>query len=277
MTLLEKILNCSDDEVDRVISEELANASENSIKIQQLGFIGNGKANCVFKGFIPLNTRIKYESMALETYGMETTDFFYEFAHFIKKHNISSTGSLLFNIEYFINKYFGYSSENSRSVIFNDIAFQSTTTDEEYFQALQNNKIGDLKGKGAAQCTEKAAIAQQLLSLFGFESYYCMGCVDLNNRQEAHSFNIVKKGNGYAIVDYSLPVTLFNQDGSVKAFYPFVGEMTNEEFNEFVNSGVLKLFDSYEYHNNNQKVLINDQRKYVLGQFEIQNEKSARR
>lgn len=277
MTLLEKISNCSYEEVDRIISEELANANKNSIKVQQLGFLANGKANCLFKGFIPLNTRIKYESMALETYGMETTDFFYEFAHFIKKHNINSTGSLLFNIEYFINNYFGYSSKNSRSVIFNDVAFQSTTTDEEYFQALQNNKIGDLKGKGAAQCTEKAAIAQQLLSLFGFESYYCMGCVDLNNRQEAHSFNIVKKGNGYAIVDYSLPVSSFNQDGSVKAFYPFVGEMTNEEFNEFVNSRVLKLFDSYEYHNNNQKVLINDQRKYVLGQFEIQNEKSTRR
>ena len=276
MMLLEKILNCSDEEVDRLISEELAIANKNSIKVQQLGFIGNGKANCLFKGFIPLNTRIKYESMALETYGMETTDFFYEFAHFIKKHNINSTGSLLFNIEYFINSYFGYSSKDSRSDIFNDVAFQSTTTDEEYFQALQNNKIGDLKGKRSAQCTEKAAIAQQLLSLFGFESYYCVGCVDLENRQEAHSFNIVKKGDNYAIVDYSLPVTSFNQDGSIKAFYPFIGEIKKEEFNEFVNYGVLKVFDGYEYHNN-RKVLTNDQRTYVLGQSEIEKEKTTRR
>ena len=32
-------------------------------------------------------------------------------------------------------------------------------------------------------------------SLFGMEIYYCMGCVDLGDRQEAHCFNIVKKQN----------------------------------------------------------------------------------
>lgn len=61
--------------------------------------------------------------------------------------------------------------------------------DEEYFEALENNKIGDLKGKGVAQCTERGAIAQQILSLFGTESYYCMVCVDLGSKQEGHCFN----------------------------------------------------------------------------------------
>ena len=44
----------------------------------------------------------------------------------------------------------------------------------EYFDVLDNNKIGDLKSKGAAECTERSAVAQQILSIFGIESYYCM-------------------------------------------------------------------------------------------------------
>ena len=42
---------------------------------------------------------------------------------------------------------------------------KTTKTDSEYFDALENNKIGDLKGMGAALCTERSALAQQILSL----------------------------------------------------------------------------------------------------------------
>ena len=61
-------------------------------------------------------------------------------------------------------------------------------------EMLQNDvfraKLSDtlIKHKGAAQCTERSALAQQILSLFGTESYYCMGCVDLGDRQEGHCF-----------------------------------------------------------------------------------------
>lgn len=136
-----------------------------------------------------MDTRIKYALLNMEYYGMESTDFFYDFAHFVRKYNIANKGSMIHNLEYFINSYFGYPGKIDRETVFNDIAWQNTTTDEEYFEALENNKIGDLKGKGAAQCTERDAIAQQILSLFGTESYYCMVCVDLGSKQEGHCFN----------------------------------------------------------------------------------------
>lgn len=273
MNLLEKIINCqSDEEVDKIITEAINKANTNSIQIEQLGFLEYGQSHSVFKGFIPLNTRIKYMNFAIETYGMESTDFFYEFAHFIRKYNINNKASLIHNLEYYINNYFGYPSKIRREQIFNDIAWNKTKTDEEYFKALEQNKLGDLKGTGAAECTEKSALAQQILSLFDIETYYCIGCIDIGDRQESHCFNIVKRKNDYALLDYSMPITSYKKDGSIKAYYPFVGQMTNEEFNIFITSGSLKIFDNYKYINDNQKINIDGKRIYVIGKYQIKKE-----
>ena len=271
MDLFQKILECKEEDVDSIIETAINEANANAEKVEKLGFLDYGKSCSVFKGFIPLNTRIKYANLNIEDYGMESTDFIYEFAHFIKKYNINNKASLIHNLEYFVNSYFGFPGKIDRETIFNDIAWQTTTTDEEYFKALENNKLGDLKGKGAAQCTERGALVQQVLSIFGTESYYCMGCVDLGDRQEGHCFNIVKRKNDYALLDYSVPIVSYKEDGSVRAYYPFVGTLTNEEFLDFVNNGVIKSFDDY-YMNGWQYEKAGTKRMYVVGKYEIEKE-----
>lgn len=271
MDLFQKILECKEEDVDSIIETAINEANANAEKVEKLGFLDYGKSCSVFKGFIPLNTRIKYANLNIEDYGMESTDFIYEFVHFIKKYNINNKASLIYNLEYFVNSYFGFPGKIDRETIFNDIAWQTTTTDEEYFKALENNKLGDLKGKGAAQCTERGALVQQILSIFGTESYYCMGCVDLGDRQEGHCFNIVKRKNDYALLDYSVPIVSYKEDGSVRAYYPFVGTLTNEEFLDFVNNGVIKSFDDY-YMNGRQYEKAGTKRMYVVGKYEIEKE-----
>jgi len=271
MDLFQKILECKEEDVDSIIETAINEANANAEKVEKLGFLDYGKSCSVFKGFIPLNTRIKYANLNIEDYGMESTDFIYEFAHFIKMYNINNKASLIHNLEYFVNSYFGFPGKIDRETIFNDIAWQTTTTDEEYFKALENNKLGDLKGKGAAQCTERGALVQQVLSIFGTESYYCMGCVDLGDRQEGHCFNIVKRKNDYALLDYSVPIVSYKEDGSVRTYYPFVGTLTNEEFLDFVNNGVIKSFDDY-YMNGRQYEKAGTKRMYVVGKYEIEKE-----
>ena len=271
MDLFQKILECKEEDVDSIIETAINEANANAEIVEILGFLDYGKSCSVFKGFIPLNTRIKYANLNIEDYGMESTDFIYEFVHFIKKYNINNKASLIHNLEYFVNSYFGFPGKIDRETIFNDIAWQTTTTDEEYFKALENNKLGDLKGKGAAQCTERGALVQQVLSIFGIESYYCMGFVDLGDRQEGHCFNIVKRKNDYALLDYSVPIVSYKEDGSVRAYYPFVGTLTNEEFLDFVNNGVIKSFDDY-YMNGRQYEKAGTKRMYVVGKYEIEKE-----
>lgn len=271
MNLLQKILDCKEEEVNSIVEIAINESNKNAEKVEKLGFLDYEKSNNVFKGFIPLKTRIKYANLAIEDYGMESTDFIYEFAHFIKKYNINKKALLIYNLEYFVNSYFGLPGKRDRETIFNDIAWQTTTTDEEYFKALENNKLGDLKGKGAAQCTERGALVQQILSIFGFESYYCMGCVDLGDRQEGHCFNIVKRKNNYALLDYSVPIASYKEDGSIRAYYPFVGTLTNEEFLDFVNNGIVKSFEDY-YINGKQQEKTGTQRMYIVGKYEIDKE-----
>lgn len=272
MDLLQTILSCREEDITSIIDEHIMKLNKDADKVEKLGFLNYGKSNSTFKGFIPLKTRIKYANLNLEDYSMESTDFFYEFAHFIRKYNIENKTSLIHNLEFFINSYFGYPEKMDRETIFYEKAWNSTTTDEEFFKTLKNNKIGDLKGTGAAQCTERGALAQQILSLFGTECYYCMGCVDLGEKQEGHCFNIVKRKDDYAIIDYSIPVTQYNNDGSVKAFYPFVGIMTTEEFEEFMNNGIIKSFDDYEYSSDYKQISTKTHRMYVVGKYEIEKE-----
>lgn len=273
MDLLAQIIECKEEEIEKIISKAIDEKNRVSEKIEKLGFIDLFGGNYLFKGFIPLDTRIKYSSMSIEDYGMQTTDFMYEFAHFLKQYNINNKGSLIHNLEYFINLYFGMpgSAKSDRETIFETHAFETTTTDEEYFNALENNKIGDLKQKGVAECTERSALAQQILSLFGTEVYYCMGCVDLGDKQEGHCFNIVKRKNDYALLDYSCPVSAFREDGKLQAYYPFVGSMSNEEFEKFVNTGKIKGFENYEIINN-KRISTKGERLYIVGEFSINKE-----
>lgn len=268
MDLLERILSCSsDEEIDAIITEVIEEANRNGTRVEQLGFLDYGNENNLFRGFIPFDTRIKYSNMDIETYGMGTTDFFYEFAHILKKYNISSKGSLIYNIEPFINSYFGFAGKQDRGQIFYYAAWNSTTSDDDFFETLKNNRLGDLKGKGAAECTERGALAQQLLSLFGVDTYYCIGYVDLGTKQEGHCFNIVRRNNDYALLDYSLPVPVFNKEGKRKGFYPFVGALSNEEFEEFVAGGTLKRFREYKFVDG-KAVALDSERSYVAGTYE---------
>ncbi len=276
MDLLQKILTCNEDEVDSIIEAAINEANKNATQVEKLGFVGGMSSNNLFKGFIPLKTRIKYANLNMEDYGMETTDFIYDFAHFVRKYNINSKGALISTLEYYVNNYFGFPGKVSREEIFESKAWNSTTTDEEYFAALANNKLGDLKGLGAAECTERGALAQQILSIFGFESYYCMGCLDQGDRQEGHCFNVVKRQNDYAVVDYSIPVATYNPDGTIRSYLPFVGVLTNEEFLDFVNNGTIKTFNNY-YKNGKNIVPTGTQRMYVVGKYEIDKEQTIGR
>ena len=74
-------------------------------------------------------------------------------------------------------------------------------------------------------------------------------------------------------MDYSVPVNVYNTDGSLKAYYPFVGQLSEEEFLEFVNNGVLKKFGNYQYIGN-EKQSIDSSRNYIVGSDTIEKGKT---
>lgn len=278
MDLIEKLNNCSLEEVNDIIAKELEVKNEESKGIEVLGFDCLRLSIPPYRGFIPKDSRIKYSNFGVD-YSMKTQDYFYEFADYIKKKNTISKNIIVNSIEPFINQYFGFNKYNfdARDIVFNDEALQTSTTEEEYFDKLDNNEIRDLKGLGVAMCTEKAAIAQNILSLFGFDSYYCMGCFDYNGKQESHCFNIVRAKEKFALVDYSMPVPMIS-NGKVVNFSPFQGYIELGEIEDVLNSNTSKSFESYQGEKRKgdssfTKVFTSEERKYIVGDLEFKQEK----
>ena len=61
MDLFQRLLTCSEEELDSIIEEAIKEANANALQVKKLGFLEYGKSYSVFKGFIPFNTRIKYD------------------------------------------------------------------------------------------------------------------------------------------------------------------------------------------------------------------------
>lgn len=279
MNLLESVINCSDEKLDKIIEKALHQKNDNSNKIEKIGFVNGtiGKVT-IFSGFIPFETRINYSTLSMGNYSMKTTDFYYDFARQLRKNNIRTRDQFILFIELYINSYFGLNKtcEDKRDKILDDIAFQTTTTDDEYFEKLENNEIGSLKGMNVAMCTERAAMAQNLLSLYDFDTYYCMGYFDNDGYQERHCFNIVKEKNGYVLLDYSVPVVMFDK-GVVTGYLPFKGQIDEEEFQMIQNNQQIKSFQNYEYiktKSGYQKTFIDTTRSYTVGSWNFEKQAS---
>lgn len=277
MNLLEKIMNTPFDELDSIISIELKEKIEKSQKVEMLGFAGF-KLVPYHKGFIHSETRIKYQKNNLATYSMETTDYFYEFARELKKRQVINRGELVRFIYTFLNQYFGIPKDNLdyRDSIFLDIAFQTTTTDDELFDRLEQNKIGDLKQKNVAMCTERAAMAQNLLSLFDFECYYCNGCMYHNQKEECHCFNIVKTKNDFKLLDYSVPIQIVEAN-QIIGTEPFLVSIPLEEGEAVLNGEIEKKYPEYyslKEGTKNRAIPTGEERIYIIGHTSFQKEAS---
>lgn len=280
MDLLERINMCTDEELTSIIDDELQVAIDSAEKMDRLGFPDGALATSkisAHKGFISPESRIKYSNGSMYLYSMKTNDYIYDFAKYVKKNKINNKGTLVKFVENFINSYFGISNGiDMRDTYFDRIAFQTTTTDDEYFEKLNNLEIGDLKGKNIAMCTERAALAQNLLSLFGFEIYYCMGCVNNNGNEESHCFNIARAKDSFILLDYSLPVSVF-ENGRAIDYAPFQGSISIDELEDVLLNGINKDFPSYEYIKTPQgikKVAINELRTYNVGNMTFEKSNS---
>lgn len=268
--LFSKIKSCkTEEELDKLVAEALEEAVGKSEKVEVLGFGDYSKLGTYHKGFIHPNTRIKFQNLAIETYGMETTDYFYEFAKYIWKTEwIKTQQNFITSLLYFLNQYFGieHTDKDYRSNVFWAKA-KDIKDDDEFFAMMDKNKIGDLKGLGVAQCTERAAVAQNLLSLFGFESYYCFGGVKFDGHSEGHSYNVVKGSKDYFLIDYSVPVKIFYDNGA-QYNVPYQVMIPRDKVDGFLNNKETVELHDYDFvqsKNGFDRVEKNDSRYYVMG------------
>jgi hypothetical protein len=117
--------------------------------------------------------------------------------------------------------------------------------DDEYFDMIDSFDLSDFKKKGIAMCTERGALAQNILSLFEFDSYYCMGYFNYDDKTEGHCYNIVRTVNGYRLVDFSVGVLQYSD--SFERSVPFIADISTSEFEKFMSEDYEFTLENYEY------------------------------
>ena len=95
--------------------------------------------------------------------------------------------------------------------------------------------VTDFKNKNAAVCLERSALAHNLLKFGGEDSVLLAGDCNLVGKVEAHSFNVVKKDDGYYIFDPTNPsLGEVNEQGHLDAYLPATYEISNEQFDRLM-------------------------------------------
>lgn len=92
------------------------------------------------------------------------------------------------------------------------------------FAESKNNKISNLKGKGAAMCVERSALSQNLLKSLGINSFFKTSGIIKNDKKEVHSYNLIEYKDKYYIFDTSMP-NLINGQAN-----PLISEIDKETF-----------------------------------------------
>lgn len=242
MITFEEIINEKDKKKrDILIEKKIQELNEFSVPIKI-------DTNSIFSGFISKNSVVYFSDFHWDLnkglgslYGMKTTDYFYEFFDFLSDRNLISKIDVINYVSSFLKKYFAEegTKKNDREVLFDDICNQlDHMDDKDKFLRCKNNwmNIGIFKGRSAAECTEHAVIAQNLLSICDIESCYVSGNMKTSNSNEAHAFTIFKMNDEYYLLDSTNPVCLFDEKDNYVGCKSFVAKLPYEKVIEFINS-----------------------------------------
>lgn len=245
----------NEEELKRAIDERLDELYSNSQERRLVGY----ENTLPLKGFIPRETIIDNGG---SYYYIKNNDYIYEFINELRENNITDENKILKSIYYFLNKYFGIDGDEERRL---DI-FNQNTNGNDY------PDISVLKGKNAAMCSERAAIAQNLFSFLGIESYYISGKIDTRKEQGEHAFNIIKYNGKTVIYDATRDVPLYKGDKIVAYRYYLQEIESNQISDEGVSRDAQFQVDDYCYRmqeNGKWSKDLTGKRIYASGMGEI--------
>lgn len=148
-----------------------------------------------------------------------------------------------------IDKYFGnFISDNTtsrrRKIFYED----HSNADSEAFS------VRELKGQCVAECMEKAATAQNLLTFLGYNSKLILSnkCELTPGNSELHAYNILSTDRGNFIVDFTNPLLVEDQERNIVNILPNAYPISNEQLSTIMQGGRITVDHSNVTLHNNQ-------------------------
>ena len=216
---LETILTCKEEELTTIIKEKIY-ILENMPSTERKTIAPNESKydyESYYVGFIKNDVKI-YFSMDMNYnagYTLGNYDYLFTFFSKIRELNIKTKIDIIKYLPTFMEEYFG--------------KYCGTDKREEYLIQYKGEATIDcLKGKGLAACSERAAIANNILEMLDTKSIYVTGNVE----NEQHAFNIlIDKNNKYFLLDTTSACGLYDEEnnliGSASYFFK-LGEISNK-------------------------------------------------
>lgn len=289
MDFYNEIMQFDNESAKKITKERLNYLEDNSINGRIIGYhIGskfskhevvenNGKVkfdldiSCFHPGYIKKNTKVVYglfydnlgnASNNGNYYYVDYDKYIYDFIDFILEKDVVNEIDLFGYVLDFLKEYFGVIEKIKREDMFKLILDKN----EDNMDPISEHKLSSFKGKGNAMCTEYAVMAQNILSVFGIDSYLMIGTQKLgSDLGEWHAFNLVSFVDENNIeksylVDFCNCVGIFDKKFNRIGYNPFIREI--DPINQ-------KLVD--EIINNNKHLVLPNYNYYVLGDsiFEI--------
>lgn len=280
MNFYNNIKDMTDEEIEKYLSYEIYNLENISKENNIYGLIGYnlhfnpGKISILDKdkqafieevkfhtGYVPKGTKVVFgcntsdNGMVFnggEYYVVDDEEYVYEFCKSIKDADVRSDEELLEFILVFLNGYLGGNGNQTRAEMFRLIMKPDCT----YYDSIREHKLSDFKGKGNALCTEYAIMANNILTVFGFDSTIVLGELKIgDNEVQDHAFNIVSyTDNEYnrndMLVDFSASIDVYDFSYNRIGDVPYIIDLADVDDNFFerfyYNEKHLR-FDDYYY------------------------------
>ena len=280
MDFYNELINLSDNEIDTLVEERInelddRNTTEddfigyeadNNIIKKEIKYNESGKSygidmKCFYSGYIKENTKIVYGmiydgegniSNNGSYYYIDTHEYINDFCKYISKIEVSNEYELFEYLIDFLKEYFGYFEKISRNEMFKLIVDNYGRN----ITPINEHGLSWFKGKGNALCTEYSIMAQNILNVFGIESYLVIGTIKTGNgKPEGHAYNLLKIFNeaGHEknlLIDFCNHVNTYDINFKLIAPSPFIEELQylDQEFiNELVNNRKHLIFGDYNY------------------------------
>lgn len=305
MDFLEKIRNLSEEELKETVKERIfeleKNADELNEKVDTIGYvIGHNPTNYkfdeyksnpvsiiyIYNGYIPKGMRIVYGMYYDELFYLASNkgDYYYvdddsyilDFCKFIKDKDLGTELEFFSYILEFCQNYFKKIEKIDRAEMYKMIYKKY----RYYYEPKKEHVFTDFKDKGNAMCSEYTLMANNILNVFGFESNYALGKLNIEQGGNGdHAFNIVEyteKSTGKkinAIMDYCSPVKIYDMNYNIIDSSPFIGilNVPNDKLIDYITKDDRELvFENYGYMimgNSMHKIGYQRNRTYKISQY----------
>lgn len=213
--------------------------------------------NCFHPGYIKKDTKVVF-GLYYDTYGnasnygkyyyMDTYDYIYEFTRFIYSKDVTDQYEFFGYVLDFLKMYFGFIEKQKREDMFKLLV----NSDGNNIAPINEHGISWFKNMGNAMCTEYSIMAQNILSIFGFESYLIIGNQNITgSKPEGHAFNLVKTEDDKSLLmDFSNHVYIIDYYFRKIGYHPFIEfieDINYDLIDEIINGDKHFIFDNHNY------------------------------